>query len=451
MANLSTLLSISEPSGFWVGIIRAFEGVTGHYVLAVIFLTVVLRLIWGIVETVNKYASQKQSAVQAKMQPELEKIKVKYKNQPDMIAKKQREIQQRYMGRGMVGVFLIMLITFGLNMLVFFSLFSGLNTMAAYKASSSYDNLKYQYANCLNVADSYLGDYTDPAKLAFFSDYENIDFVVSEDGANICIFKDGILVDDSVIEFKTDFSSTKIVHNEETGEDEEVTVIANENIYALIEKLKIENAEESKHIGTRTVQDENGDDQIVNVYLSTAVQNISMRTLYSYYDNNKDSFLWIENIWQADSPLTKSIGTYKTLARQLGKNAQENEEKIYNAFMNDLKAEKNRVNGYFILPILCILSSMLVMYVSTLYTKIKNKKKGIEQPKAGFKIAQLIIPMILGIFALFYNSVFAIYMIVGQLVSALVTPLQLLVIDKIMDRKKKKDEEKIVVDYSRKF
>lgn len=453
MANLSTLLSVSEPSGFWVGIIRAFEGVTGNYVLAIIFLTVVIRLIWGIVETVNKYASQKQAGVQAKMQPELERIKAKYKNQPDLLARKQREVQQRYMGRGMIGIFLIMLVTFGLNMLVFFSLFSGLNTMAAYKAGSSYDNLKYQYANCLNVADTYLGDYTDPAKLAIFADYENIEFVVSEDGKNIGIFKDGELVENSLIEFKTDFSSTKTVHDDETDEDKEVKVSSNANILALIEKLKIQGAEESDQIvvGTKIVQDKEGNDQTQNIYLSSAVQHISAITLGKYYDINKDSFLWIENIWQSDSAFTKSMGDYKTIARQLGKNAGEKEENIYNAFMPTLKAEKNKVNGYFILPILCVLSSMLTLFITSLYNKMKNKKKGLPQTNQGFKLTYVIIPAILGIFALFYNSVFAIYMIVGQLVSALITPLQLLIVDKILDSRNKKEEEKVVIDYSRKF
>ena len=93
MAYIGTLLSVSEPTGFWAGIIKAFENVTANYVLAIIFLTVVIRLIWGIVEIANKYASKRQADVNTKMQPELERLKVKYKNQPDLLARKQREVQ----------------------------------------------------------------------------------------------------------------------------------------------------------------------------------------------------------------------------------------------------------------------------------------------------------------------------------------------------------------------
>lgn len=59
MAIISNLLSIAQPSGAWVSIIQAFEAVTNNYVLAIIFLTVVIRLIWAIIDTFSKYSQQK--------------------------------------------------------------------------------------------------------------------------------------------------------------------------------------------------------------------------------------------------------------------------------------------------------------------------------------------------------------------------------------------------------
>ena len=58
MANLSALLAVSEPSAFWITIIKAFEAVTNNYVLAIIFLTVVIRVIWAIVDTFSKHSQQ---------------------------------------------------------------------------------------------------------------------------------------------------------------------------------------------------------------------------------------------------------------------------------------------------------------------------------------------------------------------------------------------------------
>ena len=86
MAIISSLLSIAEPSGAWISIIRAFEAVTNNYVLAIIFLTVVIRLIWAVIDTFSKYSQQKMNAIQANIQPELEKLKAKYANQPQVLS-----------------------------------------------------------------------------------------------------------------------------------------------------------------------------------------------------------------------------------------------------------------------------------------------------------------------------------------------------------------------------
>lgn len=461
MANLGLLLSVAEPSGFWVGIIKAFEAVTNNYVLAIIFLTVVIRLIWGIVETFSKFTQQKQASMQASMQPELEKLKAKYQSQPQVLQQKQNELYKKHMGKGYYGSCIIMLVIMVLNMVIFFTLFSGLNTMATYKTSSNYDNLKYQYANCLNVADKYLGDYLDSTKLELFVDYENLEFKISnetvvdgETGEETLVKKIGLyykgeLVEGSLIDYKTDFSTEETVVNEGTGEDEKITITTNENIIALLNKVFPSNVEGGVEIVIDTVV---VDETTQELYLSTAIQNVAMKTVIKTYEETKDSFLWIENVWIADSPFNKSIVSYKTLEGQIGKkNIQEGEETIYNAFMLDLSEAKSRTNGYFILPILCVAASLLSMYITSLYNKYKNKKKGIVQAKTGFKWSQIIIPLIFGIFALFYNSVFAIYMLTGQVVSACLTPLQLLVVDKIIDRKKKKDDDKVVIEYSRKF
>jgi membrane protein insertase Oxa1/YidC/SpoIIIJ len=440
MANLGTLMSVTEPSGFWVNIIKAFEGWTLNYVLAIILLTVVIRLIWAVVETFSKFTQQKQAGVQAKMQPELEKLKAKYASQPQVLSQKQNELYRKYYGKGYYGSCAIMLVVMALNMVVFFTLFAGLNSMASYRSTNSYDSLKYEYANCLNVTNEYLGDLSDAAKNEKFADYENLEFRVStntEDGKKyIGLYQNDELLS-SLVEYKNDFSSETTVHNTETDQDETVVVSANSNIIEIMNKLFP--AEGSPEISE-------------GLTLSEGIQKVVDKAIVSYYDENKDSFLWIENIWLADSPLVKSIPSYSSISKQLGKNyVQEGEETIYNGFMTNLSSARNRANGYFILPILCILAAFLSIQVNALYNKIKNKKKGIIMPPTKFKWTTLIIPMILGLFALLYNSVFAIYLLTGQLVSTLVSPLQLLIIDKIIDKKKQKEEDAIVVDYSRKF
>ena len=92
MAILSTLLSMSEPSGMWVSIIRAFEGFTNNYVLAVILLTVIIRIIWAPIDTLNRRMSFKMSEQQPKMKPALDRINKKYANEPKILKQKKNEL-----------------------------------------------------------------------------------------------------------------------------------------------------------------------------------------------------------------------------------------------------------------------------------------------------------------------------------------------------------------------
>ena len=472
MAFLSNLLAVKQPSGAWVGVIKAFEGAVGNYIVAIILLTLVIRLVWSVVETFNKYNTQKMSGIQSQMQPELEKLEAKYSKQPQVLQQKKNELQQRYMGKSQVGSCLITLVAMVLNLVIFFTLFSGLNSMASYKISSSYDSIKYTYANCLNVADKYLTENNSEA-IANFTEYQNLKFVIIGEGENktISLIKvdyDNTTVLVNPVAYKYDFGQTipapAPVEGEEQGEDTVIT--SNEKIYELIVKYFPVDADGkydvSKDLVLKTqnivdeegqpVLDEEGQPMVETLYLSQAIQNVAMQNVLSEYDANKEGFLWIDNIWIADSPLEKSVLSYKSIATQMGKkNVGKYEEQIYNAFMLDLKEERSEVNGFFILPILCVLVSMLSVYITTQHNKRKNAKKGLPPMKQNAKWAQVIVPVLLGVFALFYNSVFAAYMLTGQLVSTALLPLQLFIIDKILEKKEKKEEKKVTVDYSRKF
>lgn len=467
MAFLSNILAVAQPTGAWVSIIKAFEGAVGNYVLAIILLTVVIRIVWSVVETLNKYSTQKMSAIQSQMQPEMEKLKAKYEKQPQILQQKQNELQQRYLGKSQMGSCFITLIVMALNLVIFFTLFGGLNSMASYKTSYNYDNLKYTYANCLNVADEYFGDDISADELNKFANAENLKFVIEGEGESRTIRlvevngtnETTLATKAYVYDFSTEESNPNYTGQEGSEEPEKITITSNENIYKLIIKYFPVDAEGNYDqtqdivVKTETIVGEDGQPVEVKTYLSQAIQTVVMKNIVSEYDNTKESFLWIKNIWIADSPFTSSILSYDSLASQMGKNnVGEKEEQIYNAFMPDLKEERNQTNGYLILPILCVLAGMLTTFITNLYNKHKNKKKGLPPMKRNAKWAQIIVPVLLGIFALFYNSVFSIYMLTGQVVSALVLPLQLLVVDKIMEkREKKKEESKVTVDYSRKF
>lgn len=484
MAILSNLLAVSQPTGFWETIIGAFTGVTGNYVLAVIFLTVVIRVIWAIIDTYSKYNQQKMNAIQANMQPELDKIRAKYEKSPEVMNQKSNEVYRKYMNRsyymGCLATFLIM----ALNMLVFFTLLSGLNSMASHNTYLSYNNLKNNYANSLNVIQEYLGESPESLKLENFVDYENLGIIVSDDEQTISLVKYQVEDDEYVLDengkrmynilqtspYMTDFghfdTTTRVVDGQTVTTTTAVT--NNDYIISLInnffpiynegdeegskEVVLVENYQPILDDEGNPVLDDLGNPTYTSLYLSTAVQYIAMDHVTQVYDIDKDSFLWIENFWLADSPTVQSIMSYDTLSAQVG-GFDAREQNVYNAFMNDLNDLRGRVNGYYILPILCILISSLSVFLNNLHTKRRNKKLGKENVKAKgmMKWMPILIPVLLGLFALFYSSVFAIYMLTGQIVSTILLPLQLYIVDKLTNNKKTKEESQNMVDYSRKF
>ena len=59
-------------------------------------------------------------------------------------------------------------------------------------------------------------------------------------------------------------------------------------------------------------------------------------------------------------------------------------------------------------------------------------------------------PLIMAMFALFYNAMFALYMVTGSLFGLATSPLATMVVDKYHDKAVKLEEEKTRVSYSRK-
>ena len=441
MAVLSLLLSVAEPSGFWITIIRAFENVTNNYVLAIIFLTVVIKLIWTPIDTFNRRSQQKMSQTQAKMQPELDAINKKYAKDPNLLKQKQNEVYKKYNSKSMGGCFL-MLVFMALNLTIFFTLFSGLNAMGAYKISESYDYLKYSYANVLEVTNKYIGD--DASKAKIFNNPENLVYRIEANETNpenmeiVLLQLNGESETELArSEYKTDFSTTET----EIVDGQEQTVVTettNEYLNSVLTKF-------DGIVLKETVIE--GSDETEKYTLTNAVTDASSNFIVERYQSNKESFLWIDNIWISDSPFNQSIVDYNGYVSQIGQsNVEEGEETIYNAFMPNLQTKQSRVNGYFILPILCILASVLTTLLSTRL----GKKKGEKTPNQNKWLA-IIMPIIFGVFALFYNCVFAIYMLTSQVMTAVTLPVQNVVLRAIDNRKKKKEEEKTEIDYTRKF
>lgn len=452
MAILSTLLSVAKPTGMWESIIWAFEGFTNNYVWAVVLLTIIIRIIWSPLDTYNRRITAKNTAMQAKMQPELQKIQEKYGHDKQLLNQKTNEIYKKnnYNMMGSCGFMLVFMV---LNLVIFFTLFTGLNNIASYKIYENYDNLKENYVNCLNLID----ENTESTNLYIdnFNQEKDLEFRVFMDGENkvIGLFektvqdtnKESALLTSKYLTLEDFKERDELDSNEDGSPIENDVKRANDVIKAIIDKFSVKVLVEEEKDGETIVKQK--------VTLLDAVTATSMTLVEEEYKATQESFLWIQNIWIADNPFKTSFLDYKgfeSLVR--ANNVEKHEDVVYNAFMPSLASSQGRVNGYFILPIIIIAISFLSMWLSQKMMAPKKKDEdGKKKPRQGLAM-QIIMPLIMGIFAIFYNSVFAIYMLASQLISTALLPLQQLIVRKLEERAEKKEAQKVntIVDYRRK-
>lgn len=357
------------PTGLWEKIIFAFNSAVKNYALAIILLTLVIKLVLLPVDFINRRSSAKMTEMQTKLQPKMQEIQKRY---PDKNIQNQKlgELYQKE-GFNPMGSCITMLVVMVVTMGVFFGLFSGLNGMASYKIVDQYEQLQ----------KAYVAEY--------------------------------------------------------------VTETYNKDIYSLTdEEFK---AEINNYI--YEVYDPDNDSANYETRLANANQAVAQK-----YDEVRESFLWIKNVWIADSPFARAIPSFDTYA-STAKLTFENDTKkseaknAYNAVMGELEKTQG-VNGYFILAVLAGVSTFLSQYLMTkkkkqkdnFYTK-QQQGQPMTQTQSTGKAMMIVFPIIMLVFTLSYNSIFALYIVVGQLFTMATTPL----ISKLIELSNNKKEKKAKV------
>ena len=444
------MIVLTEPHGMWESILGAFKGAMGSYILAVILLAVIVRILFAVVDVVNKRFSTKNMQINEKMKPELEAVQKKYGHDEVLLQKKQQEIYKKYQFN-MVSSCLPMLIAMVLQLVVFLTLWTGLQNVSNYNIVKSYENTKTVYYNVLLLNE--------------------------DEEIKNCV--EGLIAsgEEYTIDVNVDFENMKmtVIVNDVNGEEEinkNITIIAtnpsvegqegvsNATIYNLIKEYVMEEVPvETPEEGEANNEEETpttvpNDLTEYNKVIKTLAENVTA----DYYIDNLESFLWIKNIYKAESPLTSPIFEKSEITNYLQKFYSDEEKEIektngyegqiFDYVVAGLENRDLGVNGYFILVILAVGTSFLSIFINN---KLTKKVSG-TQP--GGKMMYFIMPLILGIFTLMYTSLFAIYIIIGQIMMIALSPLTNLIVKKWIDasdkRKEKKKQEVIDVDYRRK-
>lgn len=441
---------LNYPGGMWESIIGGFNSAMGSYIWSVILLAVIVRIVFAVVDIFNKYASMKSSRINEKMRPELEAIQKKYGHDKVLLQKKQQEIYKKYQF-SMVGTCLPMLIVLILQMVVFLTLWTGLQNVSNYNIAKQYEDTKMVYYNVLllNENDNFVSFYNENLDGLIYGEDFNVNATIDVENKQMTL--DFYLIENPNEIIYTIRPSDELTENMINFNDDP-NVNANQEIYEIITNYADEYVDDAEGNSVSAMRELNS----MQLNIKSMAEDITA----DYYTENLQSFLWIKNIYKAESPTTSPVFDKSEITNYLNKYYSDAEKeieeqydyegKIFDFVVAGLNERDLGANGYYILVILAVVTSFLSIFINN--KLMKKGSGGAQQP--GGKAMYFIMPIILGIFTLMYTSLFAIYIIVGQIVMMIFSPITNLIVRKWVDKSGKKQEEKrkavIDVDYRRK-
>ncbi|MBO5955140.1 MAG: membrane protein insertase YidC [Clostridia bacterium] len=171
LTNFSLILGFD----LWHTLIGWFGSWITNYGWAIIVFTIALKLIMSPLDIYQRISSKKQQKFMSVMQPELQAIQAKYANDRNKLNQETAKVYKKY-NFSMGGMCVSMLLTMGVSMLVFFTLFSSLRSYGNNKLYDSYARLDNAYTKTI-ASESYINASTDEEKanilnVAIESEYE---------------------------------------------------------------------------------------------------------------------------------------------------------------------------------------------------------------------------------------------------------------------------------------
>ena len=139
----------------WTTIINGFAKGIVNYGWTIIVFTICLKLVLSPVDIFQRIASGKQQRIMSAMQPELNAINQKYANDKEKLNQETNKIYKKYKVN-VGGMCLTMLITLGITLVVFFTLFSSIRDYGEKNLYASYQELDVAYETAQAEVDTTL-------------------------------------------------------------------------------------------------------------------------------------------------------------------------------------------------------------------------------------------------------------------------------------------------------
>ena len=147
------LTSTILASNFWRVIINSFANWIGNYGWAIIVFAIVLKIIMSPLDILQRVSSAKQSRMMSAMQPEVDELKRKYADDPQRLNQEQNKLYKKYNSNA-GGMCITMLITLGISLAVFFTLYGSIRSYGNDKLYETYHSMDQAYVQAETECDA---------------------------------------------------------------------------------------------------------------------------------------------------------------------------------------------------------------------------------------------------------------------------------------------------------
>ena len=401
------LLSLAEtlkaPGGIpweWL-IVQVFDFVA-NYGWRIVLFTVLLKFVLLPLDLYQRHCMRKNQRITERLKPEMEKLQKAYGHDKQMFAQKQMELNKRE-GFSYFSSCLPMILT----LVIFIWLWNSMRLISEFMIFRQYVEWDDRY----QLVQGYLTD----------ADY-----------------------------FDADGDGTADADEAEQSRIQSIVAAAIHNYNATLAEGGTPLPETDVRPGMAT---ESG---WTSVATSDAVNQVCQQAVADFYageETNRQDFLWIASVWRPDVPWEKPIGSHSAFINSIGRYAEDagrsgiTAEELnrlvasdnYNRITGRLAAQEDRANGYLVLPILSVGLSFLSYFISQ-----RQQKKAGQAPVEGaagagaMKFMMILMPLMMGFFALTYSAAFTLYMVVNSSTTIIINLLSSFILDikdKIADRK----------------
>ena len=380
-------------------LVRLMHQWIGNYGWTVVVFTVFLKLIMLPIDFWQRYSSRKSSVKMQRIQPLLEGIDKRYGANTQRANEEKQKLYKKQ-GYSMLSTCLPMI----LSMIIFFVMFGGLREYSTYSTIVTFQDLSTEYYKVLEdefTADPTLSEIYSQKKAEYAESYRN--------------------------------DPSKQDAKQLSGYE------------ALVEM----------YARMRAVNDVNG----VDSAKGAAADKVAIEKVQQMYLEEKESWLWIKNVWQPD--------TWETVmpAYDSGANAfltSIDKDKFYSIDVAttytkireailavDGYGDNGSWDGLMILPILSVGLSFLSMWLSQFLEKKNRKGTPQAEPSAQNqqqqvtnKMMMIMMPLMMAVFGFMYTGAFAIYMVCNYTLSIISTLALRVPVEKMVEKSLAKSDKK---------